>query len=397
MDAILIKKDQFFNYSYASTRWTQWGQPTNIPVLFCDTWEQCFETARFHGYQLVLFMNSGTVFNDIERFIDDIKQYPHRGLVGHIIDPLDPGKFYSLHQQCFLVDIRDLDPSIFQTDQFFCRPVKRSPQNMHDNYTPLWLRPLPGPGQSWKSSDFGQKIIAHFINRGLTVSNWHQKIRNNKIYLYTDALRDEWIQSQTPYLDLAEQHLWILNNQDISTPLGDWVICPASGLFWMISAITADQIDLVDISAPQLDLAESLLKHWDGNDYGRFVHDFIIKRKIRHMQFDDPSMTDDQKFLLVSQRQNFCDYVNKNFIQQLSKFNLTIEDFVSNWPSIQNTKISFNRGNLINWLMSTDIDANTTIWLSNILNYKYTWLKSTGEEITALSNYLEKSGAQILL
>jgi hypothetical protein len=393
MDCVVIRKGKYFHYSYSSVRWNRWGAPTNYDIIICNDWKEGLEKSQADNKNLVLFIDSGTVFNDIEDFVEKLKTYPHQGLIGHIIDPLDKNKFYSLHPQCFLLDVKKFQSDIFDNGDFVVPDSQRSEQNIHDDYTPLWLKPGKNPSSTAIQSEFGQKIISQQICRNEIVSNWHQKIRDNKIFLYRDEIRDTWIASQKSYLDLAEQHLWVLNNQPMRSIDTNHLISPASGLFWMIGT-TAENIDLVDISRYQLDLAKNLVDHWNGIDYGSFVYDFIVRRKIRHIQLD-VTMSDSDKLKLLSDKNSFCKYVNDRFISQLEIFSISLDEFTQMWQQIRNKKISYNLENMVKWLLDANLSADTGIWLSNILDYKYTWIKSSDKDIEDCQAKLKKIGCRV--
>lgn len=391
MNCIVIKKGKYFHYSYAAAKWNKWGTPTNYDIIVCTDWKEGFRQVQDRG--LVLFIHSGTVFNDIESFIDDLENYPHQGLIGHIIDPLDKGKFYSLHPQCFFLDTSKFTEDIFDNGTFVAPIAERSQRNIHDDYTPLWLKPGRGSSRCLEQTEFGQKMIAQQIARGKIVSNWHQKLRDNKIFLYRDEIREIWIGQQKPYLDLAEKHLWILNNQPTVPIDAQHLVSPASGLFWMLGLIS-DRIDLVDVSWYQLDFAKNLVEYWDGVDYGSFAHGFIIKNKVRHIQLDI-EMASNDKMTLVSDKENFCRYVNDRFYKQLAEFNISHEDFIKHWRSMSQKKISYNNTNMVDWLLSAELSSQSGVWLSNIMDYKYTWLKSTEAEILLCQDRLKEIGCQV--
>lgn len=395
MDAIVIRKRKYFNFSYASTKWNKWGDPSGIPIIICDNWADGFKQAQHQGYQLVLFIDSGTVFTDINEFSISLKRYPHRGLVGHIIDPKD-NNFYSLHEQCFLMDISDLDHFIFDMGIFQSVPAARSTHNIHDDYTPLWLKPTLGDMTTQESNSFGQRIIAKFLNRGLSVSNWHNKLRDNKIYLYDSKKKDAWLNHQQDYITLAEQHLWILNNQKFDLPRHNRVICPASGIFWMLAAMSNKQIDIVDISSVQLKLAEALIQEWNGVDYGSFVYDFVRNQRLRHLQFDQANFTHKDKLELLSKKDQFVWYVNLRFESQMFRSGFAANEIHRHWTRINKDLIKLHKANIVDWITTDNIDDNTSLWISNILEYKYTWLKSDSDQVERFDSILKQSGAEIL-
>jgi len=397
MYAIVILKGKYFNFTYASVRFDKHGQPTNHPIIACNDWKTGFEQAKQQGYTLVLFCNSGTVFKDINDFMKQINNYPHQGLVGHIIDPLVEGEFFSLHPQCFLLDVNKFSSDCFEDSEFESYNIVRSDKNIHDDYTPLWIR--AGDNKIKKHQNkFGQRLIAAQLNNRSMISNWHQKLRNNKIYLYTEDLYKEWIKSQQEYIDLAEQQLWITNNQKLSFKDTAHLISPASGLFWLISAATKsiDKITLVDVSKTQIELAQELINKWDGVDYGLFVFNFIKNKKLKHLQFDKSLLSLEK--IQIKKKDYFCQKVNNIFQQQLNDINLTAQNFQRAWNKIKKTSIDIINDSIINQINNESIklDNNSTIWISNILDYKYTWLTSTMEEIDLFNSFLKSTGAHVL-
>jgi hypothetical protein len=289
MYAIVILKDKYFNFTYASIKFRQYGEPTDYPIIVCQTWQEGFEAVKKQNYTRVLFCHSGTVFKDIDDFLNKLDNYPHQGLIGDIIDPLVDDEFFSLHPQCFLLDIDKFSSDCFDDGEFETCGITRSDKNIHDNYTPLWISPNKTKIKKYQNK-FGQKLIGTQLNNGRIVSNWHQKLRDNKVYLYRQELYEQWIDLQQKYIDLAETQLWITNNQKLFFADTNHLISPASGLYWIMSAVTQslEKITLVDISKNQIELAQLLISQWNGTNYSEFVFDFIKKNKLTHLQFEKP-------------------------------------------------------------------------------------------------------------
>jgi hypothetical protein len=397
MYAIVILKGKFFNFTYASIRFNQYGQQTSYPIIVCDDWKSGFDQAKKQKYNRVLFCDSGTVFKDINDFLSQIKNYPHQGLIGHIMDPLIAGEYFSLHPQCFLLDLDKFSDDCFDDGEVETYEIVRSNDNIHDDYTPLWVR--AGNNKiKIQQTKFGQKLIANQLKNKRIVSNWHRKLRDNKIYLYRSEIYDRWFTLQQDYITMAEQQLWITNNQDLLFKDTKHLISPASGLFWIMSAIakSIDKITLVDISKTQIELAQLLVNTWNGVNYSEFVFNFIKQKKLKHLQFEKPLSPLEQ--LQVQKREYFCQRVDELFQQQLTAHNLTKEEFQARWANIKKIPIDIINDNIVNQINSKHITltADCTIWISNILDYKYTWLKSTVEEIELFNSILKSSGAHVI-
>ena len=397
MYAIVILKRKYFNLTYASVRFNPYGQPTKYPIIICEDWKSGFEQAKTQGYNQTLFCDSGTVFKDIDEFLEKLDNYPHQGVIGHIIDPLIENEYFSLHPQCFLLDVNKFSNECFDEGSFESYEILRSEINIHDNYTPLWVRPGKNKITGYQSK-FGQKIIAAQLDNGQLVSNWHHKLRDNKIYLYRPEIYDNWINLQQEYSNLAEQQLWITNNQDLTFADADHLISPAAGLFWIISAITKsiNKITLCDISKNQIALAQALIDGWDGANYGEFVFNFIKNKKLKHLQFDKP-LTPLEK-LRIYKKEKFCQLVDGIFKQQISAHNLSEKEFQEKWNKVKTIPIDIINDNIVKQITSGNITLTpaSTIWISNILDYKYTWINSELDEIDLFNFILKSSGARIL-
>jgi hypothetical protein len=398
MYAIVILKDKYFNFTYASTRFGAYGEPTDYPIIVCQSWREGFEEAKKQNYTRILFCHSGTVFKNINEFFKRLDNYPHQGLIGHIIDPLVKDEFFSLHPQCFLLDIDKFSSDCFDDGEFETYGIVRSDKNIHDNYTPLWISPNKTKIKKYQNK-FGQKLIGTQLNNGRMVSNWHQKLRDNKVYLYRPEIHKQWVDLQQKYTDLAETQLWITNNQKLFFSDTNHLISPASGLYWIMSAATQslDKITLIDISKNQIELAQALISQWNGTNYSEFVFNFVKKKKLTHLQFEKPLLPLEQ--LQLQKKEHFCRRVDELFQRQLSNLNLTQNEFQERWNNIKNISIDIINDNIVSQINSgsVKIDPTSTIWISNILDYKYTWIKSTAEEIDQFNDILKSSGARILL
>lgn len=108
-------------------------------------------------------------------------------LTGHI---MERGGYYYLHDQCVLVNRRaweKLGRPPFGTPaagpQHAAVP-RRSPENVHDDYTPLFLDPT-GEERDWDGAfGYGWQAISTSLRYGLRVSNWGAPARAFKRNCY---------------------------------------------------------------------------------------------------------------------------------------------------------------------------------------------------------------------
>ena len=75
------------------------------------------------------------------------------------------------------------------------------------------------------------------------------------------------------YCDMIENTLWIFNNEMIK--LKKDVYMTGGGIHWMFQ--TGD-VNIFDISKVQVNFINSLLKNWNGENYGQFVYEFVKKK-----------------------------------------------------------------------------------------------------------------------
>jgi len=378
MILIIIKDGDLINQTLSTIKFDRYGTPTNKNFIICDTWSEGILKAKSLRYQFGLFVNSGTVFDDIDKFIEEILKYPHKGLIGHIIDPKDSNRFFYLDEQCFFLELDKFTLDDFTVSNFTSKLPERSEINIHDDYTPLWLKPIDGQEQDWRGVGFGEKILAKQLTDNIVV-NWNNAFRNSKEFLYTDQAVTKWVDNQKGYVLQAEEQLWVFNNESIPLATESILLTPASGLCWILNLLSASvtHIDIIDISQTQLDLAKSLWNEWDGNNYGKFVSDFMQKNQVIHFNLDQPTISDLDRLKLRSPK-HFIKTVNDIFYTQIN-----IKDFSSQWQLAKKTKqVTFNHGDLVKFLPKY-VEQSTTsfnLWVSNILEYKYTLIKNTKQD-----------------
>lgn len=370
----IVRKGKNLSHTLASIKFSQFGESTNIPYIICDTWEEGFLQAN-QNYRYGLFVDAGTVFYDIQQFVNKLSNYPQQGLVGHIVDPKDKDNYYWLHPQCFLLEMKYFNQTLFGnclTKPTATVPI-RSTKNIHDDYTPLWIKKT-SQCATFKNSEFGSDLINHFLKSKNIVSNFSVSLRELKKFIYNTQIEEDWLKYNKEYIEIATNQLWILNNEEIDlTFRNKKIVCPGSGFFWMLAAQTdVQEIDIVDISLVQIKFVNALLDKWNGNDYGGFVIDFMKENSVIHYNLDrDISKLDRLKF-------NNRDLLRKYINEKVKPID---------WEKIKSKKINLFNENIIFYVLKnkpTDMD----IWMSNILNYKFTFLTTPYEDIENFKKHL---------
>jgi hypothetical protein len=207
------------------------------------------------------------------------------------------------------------------------------------------------------------------------------------MFFYKTEQEKEYLLTQQSYVDLAENQFWIFNNETLKIDTtGTELTCPASGLFWVFNLKndSLKRINLIDISKTQIEFAEFLWKNWDGVDYGEQVISFIKYKNIKHFQLDDPNLEKLEQIKLKNH--NYLKkYINSKFVEQCTLYN--IENFKRLWDNRMRTDVAFAHGSIIDSVLSV---VNGDIWISNILDYKYNFLKYSAEQ---LDNFKHRLGS----
>ena len=381
---IIIKRGSLINQTLSTIKFGQFGAPTGINYIVCDHWVDGFSKAQELNYDYGIFVNSGTVFSDITEFTQQLLSYPHYGLIGHIIDPKDPQRFFNLDQQCFVLQLNKFDVEDFSTLEFTSPQAVRSETNLHDDYTPLWIKPKDSNLKVWPGVAFGERILAKQLNSGVAV-NFNNTLRDNKKFLYTEEQLESWKKSQQPYFDIAENQLWIFNNEGMSVAETKVFLGPAAGLYWIKNLLSPDvsQIELVDISRVQLKFVKQLLDTWDGIDYGSFTFEFIKENKLQHWQLETTQLTKLEKIKL-SKAENFISAVNTIFEKHFD-----IKTFSNLWNYNKQTKtVNLYNVDIVKFLPDFVANGQISVWSSNVLDYKYTLIKNNNEEIKKFTGRL---------
>ena len=338
------------------------GQRMQQHIIFCDTWQQGFAQARDQGFSHALFVKSGTVFTDWVEWVKLLGTYPHQGLIAHII--WHPGTRAYLDDQCWFMDLTKFDVDDFDATTICQSAPFRSEKNLHDDYTPLWIRPTEQIDK-FDSDNFGQGIIARQLNNKKSIVNWNNSARDIKHFEYNTGEWRTWLQD---YINLAETQLWVFNNEPITVQPVQHLITPGSGLYWMLHKCHSDvqKIDIVDISHTQVAFCQQLQSSWDGHNYGQFVWDYIKHNNLIHYEMDQANLTPLER-LHFRKQQHFVEYTNAVFDRLAQQAG--IADFAQQWNNSK-CQVNISHGNLAEY----SAPDSARVWMSNILDYKYTLL-----------------------
>lgn len=256
----------------------------------------------------------GTIVNDA--FMKSVRKLlatadPSVFLFGHLLDKGERG--YGLHQQMIVVDVNKW--------ALVGQPVlgfagggeqdvvmgERSLENVHDNYTPTFIKPGVGT-RAIKDTVLGWNIINAALSNGYTVENLPDYVRNTKYHLYPEQnskfLEKEIdslsIRGSATYAPLTSTQILGLNQLRIEVEgykkklfifntEGTYELSESNrGLcldqMYSLAAGFKDlsilrhhgskketELTYYDISDASLFLKKKIYESWDGNDFPNFV------------------------------------------------------------------------------------------------------------------------------
>lgn len=321
-------------------------------------------------------------------------------LSGHI---LDRGGYYHLHPQWFVIDLKAYQaigcPGFEETVgsvKINTRVTERSAENMHDGYTPMWVRPQSEQTTEYSSDYgyFGLNVIATFIGTGHTIINVPQDIRQRKNYCYPEYNHDDivkliadptykpedttgpmwWfarsVEELTTSLDIG---YYVLNtenlylNHDLLSKKLDCFIGVSSGIK-PVCVVGQNcfsehtRVHLFDISPAAIKWQKHLHEFWDG-DFVSFESTF------NNFKNANPDL---RPIYFASQS------IDTNINWVLNGTGITREQFKTYWQKYKQMQVTFTQMNLLedasidqvaNMINTANLGAY--VWTSNLFFMDY--------------------------
>ena len=219
-------------------------------------------------------------------------------ITGHIMDKHNPNSaypkgqgYYGLHKQCLLVNLnyyKKFDKPVYgdkNSNETQVTKAKRHIHDIHDDYTPLSLKPTDDTLICTPLVN-GWNFINKSLENGLTVYNFHPKIREQKQYVYPNKSAAElnhqlsWINNIISY---APTCVFFWNTETYKDLKYIKLNKPIDKLYSVAAAFkpnfilnhfnfTEDtEIIFYDYSKQALAFKKLLLTEWDGTDYPEFL------------------------------------------------------------------------------------------------------------------------------
>lgn len=320
----------------------------------------------------------------------------HSPLSCHI---MDDGEFFHFHPQWFVLDLEVYQqlgcPALESVDQpltFDTKQVERCTDNVHDDYTPWWIKSLDNKQQrSVSQQRFGMNLLRALIDHDFYVVNIPPAIRQHKWHLYPEAnqVQLEKMSASIDYHPVMGVHkndvilehfmnlfrmryntsnLYVLNTEPVipiadNTKQFDCFIGPASGIKPIVIAgqecfDSNTTVILFDQSVQALVWQQFLLHNWDGdlNQLNQMISKFGIKN------FFVQELTD----------QWFAEELD----WFLASAGIDCNEFQQRWQRYKKMNHRFMPLNLSNVdqlsaLVQNNSNVGAYVWLSNIFQMEY--------------------------
>ncbi len=352
-----------------------------------------------------LIQNCGHMFYGYDQLSFDMKAAMDgcELLTGHI---MDRGGYFYMHDQCMLVNRRAWEklgkPAFGGLEAAKKRlPMPyRSIENVHDNYTPLYLQP------TFKDFDFdarfgyGWNAIAAGLAAGLTIHNWPKAVRKWKRHCYAyygdpqkwitalsdvtkaDGGSDEQLTltidflRNTPDKQGAPHKVFVFNSEgDVDIPTLkyknglDRAFVLASGfkanrMLETFGFGAATEVITYDYSAPALALRRMMIEDWDGKDYGALF--MAAKPRIDALfpgaaYLPAPLLTD-------------AATVEKEFRREMGEVFTSPDHWLDHWRRFKALRHHFVEVDVlqdsagVRAMLDTHAKGHTALWLSDMFN-----------------------------
>jgi hypothetical protein len=223
------------------------------------------------GYKYAVVFSTGTEFINGTDFFVEIDRLINTDfyIYGHILDRGDA--YYELHHQCFLINLDkyrllgcpEVGQSILGESHQQLSP-NRSLENIHDEYTPLWIDPGK-TNRNYNHKLHGWNIISKVLNAGGTIYAFDEKIRSSKKHYYPENQIEflkhiSWAHARYHYCAndfVHTQNTEVINLIDTNY---EQIITPASGC-WFKNYISKTQ----PVTVVYYDYNQQSLDYWKLN------------------------------------------------------------------------------------------------------------------------------------
>lgn len=378
--------DSFYNYDIPE--YTK-IKTKNLSQTLEDLHKQNYKWAFVHA--LGHYVSDHSIYDNL---IHRCETY-NVPLMAHIL--FRPDSYPNIDEQFLLLNLQvwaDLDyPKLEEQPgeyRFETQQVVGSEENIHDDYTPLWIKALDNKKSYYSYARlFGMQLVQTMLENNYVIHNFDQQTRNSKTYLYPNSnyqqLNDffqtgnltwqhtpEFARIVTDELETLEKSIYILNSESVyqlADPYGpiDHLVGVASGFksVFLLNNLGFSKhtvVSYVDISEPALNYQRFLIDHWDGN----FSNMFDVVEQFRQQNYSK------------NYTYKIWGIWDEEIDKMLDNASLSRSQFAELWQQYKNLDHRFYHANLLHdYVRLVDIVQkeqlkNNYIWVSNA--FEMQWL-----------------------
>lgn len=351
------------------------------------------------NFEWAVVISIASYINDISLCITTVEEAIQKKspLIGHI---LDKGGYYHLHPQWFALNLLTFKQLNYPPLEETSSPItietletERCLDNVHDDYTPLWIKPKSNTIMTYQSDRgyFAINLISEMIKHNYTVVNLSDDIRNRKNYSYVEYCYDEVVEfindptneptdkskpfywfakNLTNIKSLLNVGYYVVNTEDLIENKYEDKLDRFVGVCGGIkpSCIAGSdkfsddtKVFLFDVSDAAIEWQKFLIQNWDGSieTFGSIWNNFRNKNQsYKPLHFMHESIDD----------------TLKNFF---NKVNLTHDEFKIRWQRYQKMTHDFRKLNVLeddaaNQIASLVNDGiGAYVWTSNCFRMDY--------------------------
>lgn len=307
-----------------------------------------------------IVISTGTEFINGYDWFDYTEEYCQDSffIAGHILDRKD--FYYELHDQCYIINLNSYKslgcPTVGKLEHFSSHlqiEPNRSNDNLHDDYTPLWVN-RGSEVKQYSHKAHGWNILSLGLKNNLVIKVFNARLRNGKIHYYPEYdsyfdqatflyARQGFCNGMALYLGNSERTISLNSKEPIQQ-----LVVPASGLNWLKylqeNGYNENTIvEFYDYSFLTLEYIRQLVNNWDGKDYENFALSYYKN-----------------KFSFINAEVPYCGTIDNNIDSELwNKIRSTIK-FNYRWIDLLDSTKD------LSWINNS---RNTVINVTNVFNY----------------------------
>ena len=244
---------------------------TGVSLVQSENENEMLRYAAECNYKHAVVFTTGTEFINGDSFFNNVNELTNTDyfIYGHILDRKDA--YYELHHQSYLINIEKYKllgmPTVGKTElgnPFITFIPVRSEENIHDDYTPLWISNSSNT-QQYSHRLHGWNIISQALTHGYNINAWPETVRQNKIHYYpenSNLFNENIIKIYKKYNHCQDTFVHTSGTDELNELHGfKQIVTTASGNWWEKYATDDTEVILYDYNQASLDYWKEHTSH----------------------------------------------------------------------------------------------------------------------------------------